>query len=61
MNPTAVQPSTAASARRNGVHPWVYLKHVLTALPARPVGCDLADLLPDGWAKAHAELQRQAG
>jgi hypothetical protein len=44
--------SLAASVKRHGINPWAYLKHVLTELPARPTGADLADLLPDGWARA---------
>jgi len=49
--PTAsVLLSVCASARRHRLDPWVYLKHVLTELPARTAGADLADLLPDRWA-----------
>lgn len=47
LNPTAVLLSLAASVKRHGLNPWVYLKHLLTELPARPAGADLADLLPD--------------
>ena len=47
LRPTAVLLSLAASVRRSGVNPWVYLKHALTELPARRPGADLADLLPD--------------
>ncbi len=49
LRPTAVLLSVTASVKRHGINPWVYLKHVLTALPARPAGADLADLLPDRW------------
>ena len=52
LRPAAVLLSVAASVKRHGVNPWVYLKHVLAELPARPVGADLADLLPDRWARA---------
>jgi hypothetical protein len=49
--PTAsVLLSVCASARRHRLDPWVFLKHVLTELPARTAGADLADLLPDRWA-----------
>jgi transposase/uncharacterized coiled-coil protein SlyX len=49
--PTAsVLLSVCASARRHRLDPWVYLKHVLTELPARAAGADLLDLLPDRWA-----------
>lgn len=46
----AVLLSIAASVKRHHVNPWLYLKHILTELPARPSGSDLADLLPDAWA-----------
>jgi hypothetical protein len=52
LRPTAVLLSLAASVKRHGVNPWVYLKHVLTELPARPAGADLTDLLPDGWSRS---------
>jgi hypothetical protein len=45
--PTAVLLSVATSAKRHGVNPWGYLRHVLTELPARRPGADLTDLLPD--------------
>jgi hypothetical protein len=47
MRPTAVLLSLAASVKRRGVNPWAYLTHVLTQLPARRPGANLADLLPD--------------
>jgi hypothetical protein len=46
LRPTAVLLSVAASARRHGLDPWVYLRRVLTELSARPPGADLTDLLP---------------
>jgi transposase len=46
--------SVRASARRNGLDPWAHLTHVLTELPARPAGADLADLLPDRWGRCPA-------
>ena len=54
LKPTAVLLSIAASVKRHGLNPWAYLKHVLTELPARPAGADLADLLPDRWARCPA-------
>ena len=54
LRPTAVLLSIAASVKRHGLDPWVYLKHALTELPARPAGADLADLLPDRWHRRPA-------
>ena len=54
LQSTAVLLSLAASVKRHGVNPWVYIKHVLTMLPARRPGADLADLLPDIWARSGA-------
>jgi hypothetical protein len=51
LRPTAVLLSVAASVRRHWLDPWEYLKHVLTGLPARPAGADLADILPVRWAR----------
>jgi hypothetical protein len=51
LQPTEVLLSVTASVRRRGLDPWAYLKHVLTELPARPAGTDLADLLPDQWVR----------
>jgi transposase len=56
LNPTAVLLSICASIKRHGINPWVYLKHVLTELPARPPDADLTDLLPDAWARSRAGL-----
>src|SRR5262249_15319568 len=50
LKPTAVLLSIAASIRRHGLDPWVYLRHVLTVLPASGVGSVLTDLLPDRLA-----------
>jgi transposase len=53
--PTAsVLLSVCASALRHRLDPWAYLTHVLAELPTRPAGAELADLLPDEWATAHA-------
>jgi hypothetical protein len=46
LRPSAVLLSVAASVRRHGVNPWDYFKHVLSEVPARIRGADLADLLP---------------
>jgi transposase len=56
LRPTAVLLSLAASVKRHAVNPWIYLKDVLTELPARPPGVDLTDLLPDVWARRRAGL-----
>jgi transposase len=54
LRPTAVLLSVTASVRRHGLDPWVYLKHVLTELPARSPVINLSDLLPDLWARSRA-------
>jgi transposase len=54
LKPTAVLLSISASIKRQGANPWVYLKHVLKELPARPPDVDLTDLLPDVWAQDRA-------
>src|SRR5262249_53512848 len=51
LRPTAVLLSVTASVRRHRPDPWVYLKHVVTELPARPPGPGLSDLLPDLWGR----------
>ena len=53
--------SVCTSARRHGIDPWAYLTHVLSELPIRTSGADLADLLPDVWAKSRGETRRRAG
>ena len=58
--PTAVLLSIAASVKRQGINPWAYLTHALTALPARSAGADRAALLPDVWAKTHRQTQQRA-
>jgi transposase len=54
LRPTAVLLSLAASVKRQRINPWDYFRDVLTALPARPPGADLTDLLPDVWVKSRA-------
>ena len=61
LRPTAVLLSVAASVKRHGVNPWVYIQHVLTELPARQPGADLTDLLPDGWTRARVGALMGAG
>jgi hypothetical protein len=53
--------SVAASVKRHGIGPWAYLTHVLSELPIRTSGADLADLLPNAWVKSHGETRHQAG
>ena len=53
--------SVAASVKRHGLDPWVYLTHVLSELPNRTSGTDLAELLPDAWAKSRGETRHRAG
>jgi hypothetical protein len=56
LRPTAVLPSIAASVKRHGINPWVYLKDILTELPARSPVTDLTELLPDMWTRCRAGL-----
>ena len=56
LKPTAALLSISASITRQGSNPWVYWKHVLTELPARPPDADLTGLLPDSWARSRAGL-----
>jgi transposase len=54
LHSAAVLVSVAASAKRHGINPWLYVKHLLTASAERPAGADLSDLLPDAWLQAQA-------
>jgi transposase len=45
----AVLTSFTATCKRHGINPWLYLKEVLTRLPACPPE-QLATLMPDAWA-----------
>jgi transposase len=54
LKSAAVLLSVTASAKRHGVNPWVYVKHILTASAARPRAAGFSDLLPDAWAQAGA-------
>lgn len=61
LKPTAVMLSICASIKRQRMNPWVYLKHALTALPARSTETDLSDLLPDVWSRLRAGPVAVAG
>jgi len=61
LRPAAVLLSLAASAKRQRINPWDYFRDVLTALPGRPRGGDVSDLLPDAWAKSRAGPGAEAG
>jgi hypothetical protein len=61
LRPTAVLLSVAASVKRHGIDPWAYLTHVLSELPGRTPGADLADLLPDAWDKSRGGTRHRAG
>jgi hypothetical protein len=50
LHSAAVLLSVAASAKRHGVNPWTYVKHILTASAGRKSDADFSDLLPDVWA-----------
>jgi hypothetical protein len=60
LHSAAVLLSVAASAKRHGVNPWVYVKGILTASAARPRAADFNDLLPDAWAQAPANSVPEA-
>jgi transposase len=61
LAPTAVLMSIAASAKRRGIDPWAYLRQALTELADRPAGADLANVLPDRWAKCPTGPERVLG
>jgi hypothetical protein len=46
--------SVAASAKRHGVNPWAYVRHILSESAARTRAADVSDLLPDAWAQVSA-------
>jgi transposase len=54
LKSAAVLLSVAASAKRHGVNPWAYVRHILSESGARPHAADFSDLLPDAWAQAGA-------
>jgi hypothetical protein len=55
LHTAAVFLSVAASGKRHGINPWVYIKGILTASAARLRAADFSDLLPDAWVKATAK------
>jgi transposase len=54
LKSAAVLLSVAATVKRHGLNPWVYIKHLLSAMAARPPDTDCSDLLPDVWQQTHA-------
>jgi hypothetical protein len=60
LHSAAVLLSAAASAKRHGVNPWVYVKWILTASAARPRAADFSDLLPYAWAQVAANPSPEA-
>ena len=60
LTTAAVLLSVCAGATRHRLDPWAYLTHVLSELPTRSAGADLADLLPDVWAKTHSQAPVRA-
>ena len=61
LRPTAVLLSVAALVKRHGLDPWAYLTRILTELATRSSDANLADLLPDAWAKSCGGTRRRAG
>jgi hypothetical protein len=61
LRPTAALLSVAASVKRHGLDPWAYLTHILTELATHSSGANLADLLPNAWAKSRGESRHRAG
>jgi transposase len=55
LKTAAVLLSVAATTKRHGVNPWVYVKHILTESAARKPDADFSDLLPDAWVQANAD------
>jgi hypothetical protein len=47
LKSAAVLPGLAATTKHQGLNPWEYLKHLLTASAARPPGADCSDLLSE--------------
>src|SRR5262249_32133348 len=54
LKSAAVLLSVAASAKRHGLNPWTYVRHVLSDSAARQPDADFGDLLPDAWVQAFA-------
>jgi len=49
-----------ATAKRHGVNPWVYIKHILSESAARKANADFGDLLADAWMQVHARSVQDA-
>jgi hypothetical protein len=54
LRSAAVLLSIAASAKRHGVNPWLYVRNLLAESAARKPDADYSDVLPDAWAQAGA-------
>jgi hypothetical protein len=54
LHSAAVLLSIAASVKRHGLNPWVYVKDILTTCAGRPSNTDFSDLLPDVWGQFQA-------
>jgi transposase len=54
LKSAAVLLSVAASAKRHGLNPWAYVRHVLSESAARQPDADFGDLLPDTWVHTFA-------
>ncbi len=52
--------SVCASATRQRLNPWSYLRDVLDHLSVRSSGADVGDLLPDTWATSHGQARSAA-
>jgi transposase len=61
LKSAAVLLSLAATAKRHGVNPWLYVKHLLTESAARKPDADFSDLLPDAWLQTHAPVPARGG
>jgi transposase len=55
LKSAAILLSVAASAKRHGLNPWAYVRHILTECPARQPEDDFGDLLPDAWLQVHPQ------
>jgi hypothetical protein len=60
LKTTSVLLSVCASATRHRLNPLSYLRNLLDHLAIRPAAADLADLLPDEWARTQGEERRQS-
>jgi hypothetical protein len=55
LKSAAVLLSVVASAKRHGVNPWAYVRHILSESAARKPDANFSDLLSDAWAQAGAD------